>query len=213
MKKIALSLLIIIISVGLSIISYATEEDTYKVNLIADREIVNTDETIEVILSLDEINIKSGEQGIGAYQCKIEYDKEVFEFVKMESAKGWDSPMENQGVVASVRSDGKTSSEKQEIAKIVLKTKNNAKAGETQIKVSSFEASNGLNNIKTEDVSVTINVNSTNTSNKENGQNKNFNIASVSNIIKIAGFIGLVFVIALSYIVFKKRKNSLKNDK
>lgn len=168
-KKIITILSIIMIILGMSItVNAADTADTYKINLVAENKTVKQGETVTISLNISDIKIQTGEKGIGAYEGKIEYDKNVFEDLKMLGNDNWDKPTENEGGFTSVNSDGLCVKETQEIAKITLKVKNTAKVGSTTVKVTGFKASNlSPSMIPTDDTSVGITVNSA--SNSGNG--------------------------------------------
>lgn len=168
-KKNIILILIVMIILGMSItVKAANPTDTYKINLVTANSTVKQGETVTISLNVSDINIQTGEKGIGAYEGKVEYDKNVFEELKMSGNDNWDKPGENEGVFTSVNSDGICVQEAQEIAKITLKVKSNAKVGTTAIKIKEFKASNlSANMIPTDDTSVEVTVNSV--SNSGNG--------------------------------------------
>lgn len=170
-KKIITILSIIMIILGMSItVNAADTADTYKINLVAENKTVKQGETVTISLNISDIKIQTGEKGIGAYEGKIEYDKNVFEDLKMLGNDNWDKPTENEGGFTSVNSDGLCVKETQEIAKITLKVKSTAKVGSTAVKVTGFKASNlSPNMIPTNDTSVEITVNTANGSGSGSG--------------------------------------------
>lgn len=159
LRKILLILLVLVIALGLLSVVRAAEGDSYSLKLSSDKKEISAGETVNVTLTLDNVNIQSGEKGLGSYQGKISYDKDVFELVSVKGAANWDTPSENNGIITAARSDGKTVSGTQQIATVSLKAKANAKVGQTVAKVTNFEASNAVENIATSDASTSIQVN------------------------------------------------------
>lgn len=160
-NKIIILLLIVMVILGMCITTKAADTtDTYKINLTTTNKTVKQGETITIALNVSDINIQTGDKGIGSYQGKIEYDTNVFEELKMVGNDNWDKPSENDGVFTSVNSNGLCVKESQELAKITLKVKSSAKIGSTTVKITGFKASNAITSIATENTSLDITVNS-----------------------------------------------------
>ena len=161
-KKSIILILAVMVILGMSItVKAANTTDTYKINLATANTTVKQGDTITISLNVSDINIQTGDKGIGSYQGKIEYDTKVFEELKMLGNDSWDKPSENEGVFTSVNSDGICVQEAQEIAKITLKVKSTAALGKTTVKVTGFKASNAITSIPTDNTSLDITVNST----------------------------------------------------
>ena len=144
--------------------------DTYKISLMTDNNTIKQGERVTISLNISDINIQTGEKGIGAYKGDIEYDSNVFEEVKMSGNSNWDEPGENKGIFASVNSKGICVRDSQEIAKITLKAKSNAVLGNTKIKIKGFEVSSLAENmISTEDTSIDVIINSSSNSGTGSG--------------------------------------------
>lgn len=173
-NKYIIILLMIISIISISIKVSAATGDSYDIGLSADKTTLKAGETVTISLKVSNINIQSGDKGIGAYEGTLVYDTNVFENLKLSSNEDWDRPVENQGKITSVKSDGKCTNEAQELAKITLKVKANVKVGETKIQITNFSASNAVENIPTKDTSVTVKIESetTNTGN-QGGTNGN----------------------------------------
>lgn len=134
----------------------AKEVDTYKIELNSSNTTLKEGENIEITLSIKDINIQSGEKGIGAYEGKLEYDKEVFELVEIQGNENWDEPIENEGKFISVKSDGICTDEEQVLATIILKVKDNIKGDNEIVEIKDFKVSNGEISIATDDVKLKI---------------------------------------------------------
>ena len=216
-KKIMVLLLSIAIILGISMTVKAETIDSYSVNLNTNKTTLKAGETVTISLKVDNINIQSGEKGIGAYEGNIEYDSNVFEDLKMSGNDEWDKPLENNGKFTSVKSDGICTSESQEIATITLKVKANAKSGNTVVNIKNFEASNGEKNISTEDkeIKFTIendqstvnqnnNVNNNQNNNNYNASIKNGKLPYAGNSVKL--IIGISIVAIIGVVVYIKYK-------
>ena len=156
-KKIVILLLIITVILGMSI-TVKAKADSYKISLNPDKTTLKPGDTITISLNASEIDIESGDKGIGSYEGTIEYDTNIFENLKMLGNDDWERPSINGGMFTSVRADGECVSNDQELATITLTVKSDAKEGQTTIKVKDFGASNALSNIATNDVSLTVEV-------------------------------------------------------
>lgn len=158
-KKIIILILMVMVILGMNITVKAVDTaDTYKINLTAKNKTVKQGETITISLNVSDIKIQTGDKGIGAYDGKIEYDKNIFEELKMAGNDNWDKPVENEGIFTSVNSDGLCVQEAQEIAQITLKVKATAKVGSTKVKITDFKASNALTKVPTDDASIEVTV-------------------------------------------------------
>lgn len=215
-KKIIILLIIVMVILGMSITVKAADiTDTYKINLITANKTVKPGETITISLNVSDINIQTGDKGIGSYEGKIEYDTNVFEGLKMLGNDNWDKPSENDGVFTSVNSDGICVQEAQEIATITLKVKSTAKAGKSTVKITGFKASNALTSIPTEDASIDITVNTaidngsgsgtigTGTSNQTQNQiKKNTSVTTKNTPIPRTGISStLIVIVGISLII------------
>ena len=160
-KKIMILLLVLAIALGFHGVVKAAAGDSYSVRITPDKQEVSAGETVRLTVTLDNVNIQSGEKGLGSYQGKISYDTNVFELTGVEGAANWDAPAENNGTITAARTDGKAVGGTQRIAVINLKAKSTAKEGETVAKVTNFEASNAVENIPASDAQTSIKIKST----------------------------------------------------
>lgn len=153
-KKCIIILLIMIIISGINYTVKSANGDSYSLKMSADKTTLKAGDTVTISLKLDNIEIQSGEKGLGSYEGSIVYDKNIFEDLKMIGNSNWDTPFQNEGRFTSTRTDGKCVSETQEIATITLKVKSNAKEGNTTIQIKDFSASNAVENISTSNTSI-----------------------------------------------------------
>ena len=92
MKRIKLLAMITIISILCIMIApkaYAADEN-FQLQLEASSITLHPGDTFSVDIIMDNINVTSGDQGIGAYQAKIIYDTKVLELVSVTPATGWE---------------------------------------------------------------------------------------------------------------------------
>lgn len=172
MKAKRIIILLIVVSIlSMSFCVKATTGDKYDIALTADSTTLKAGDTVTLSLKVDNINIQSGEKGIGAYEGTIIYDSNIFEGIKMNSNEDWDTPTLNEGRFTSVRSDGLCTSQTQEIASITLKVKDNATSVNTKIQIKDFEASNGEENISTENKEITLKIEAKQAPNEDNKGN------------------------------------------
>ena len=173
-RKMIIVLISVILIISISIKVKAETNDSYIISMSSNNTTVKQGQTVTISLKVEDINIQSGEKGIGSYEGTIEYDKSVFETVKMSGNEEWDTPVLNEGRFTSVKTDGIVTNKSQEIGKITLKVKENAKIGSTKIEIKEFEASNGVENIATRNAEISIKVEET--EKKENNISGNNNV-------------------------------------
>ena len=121
--------------------------DSYNLKLEGEK-IVNPGNTLIITLKLTDIDIKTGENGLGSYQGKIEYDANIFENLEILSGSTeWATPYVKENKFVAERIDGKCINTDQNVAIIKLKVKEDATLGNCAIKVVNFKASNGTQTI------------------------------------------------------------------
>lgn len=178
-KKIIINLLLIIFILSISFGVNASSTDKYDIVLSANNTKVKPGDAITISLKVDNINIQSGEKGIGAYEGTLLYDSNVFEEVTIKGNDNWDTPALNEGRFTSVKSNGECTNVSQEIASITLKVKENATLGSTKIQIKDFEASNGQENITTADKDITLTIEA-----KKDNSDGNNTIVDDNNTVK-----------------------------
>ena len=163
-------------------ISFAAT-DSYSMTLIPDKQTIKAGDTISIAVKISNINIQTGEKGIGAYEATLVYDSNVFSSVQFAAASNWDSPTYNisNGKFASVRSDATCSNESQNVAIIKLTVKDSVSAQNTTISLKNISCSNGESTISTKDISTTLNISSSSSSNNSNNSNNTNNNNNPSN--------------------------------
>lgn len=123
---------------------YAANEDIFTIKLETDTTQIKQGETVTVNLYIDNINVSSGEEGIGAFTAKLEYDTNIFENITSSGSDKWDNPsIQESGVMAGVKSDGMVTSTRQLVGTIKLKVKEDATIGSTTIKILDLQGANG----------------------------------------------------------------------
>lgn len=232
MKKIISSLIIIMIIGMFSTISEAVD-NSYEIHVTTNKEEVITNEKFDVTLTLDNINILTGQQGIGAYNAKIDYDNTDLEIVEIKGLGNWETPVENEGEIVATTKDGECVNTKQDIAVITFVAKTEAVNVVSPIKIINFEASDTENTTGTEDREVKININvksegtkpgnTQGNGDKNNNQQINQNEKKDNSIIKIplpftgrtvninwVGILLILIIIAviLSIIIKAKKRES-----
>lgn len=170
--KIATMLMIGIIIIFSSKVN-ATSSDSYKAGISVNKSTIVQGDDIEVVMSLKDLNVTTGDKGLGAYQATLEYDKSIFEYVGIKGLNSWDTPIYNDGTFATTTSTGEAIKKAEEVAKITLKAKTNLTQGETTIKLTNITASTGTNTVATANVSKTIKVGQGQNNNQNNTENNN----------------------------------------
>lgn len=101
-------------------------------------------------MSLDEVDFAGA--GMNVIIFDLEYDQEIFELVQEEDItmkNGWSDLTYNEqnGMILLIREDF-TKNSGEEIVEIKLTPKENAKSGETQIKITDIQATNSQNDLE-----------------------------------------------------------------
>ena len=159
MKKIKSIMLIAIIFIVFTILiqkTYAADE-SFKLELEASSTTLNPGDSFSVNIIINDINVTTGDQGIGAYQAKITYDKSVLELVGVTQATGWEV-LENEGNIVVNTSNAEVVKEKTHTATINFKVLDNVAAGDTTISLESIKGSSGTTTIDGTTISSKINI-------------------------------------------------------
>ncbi len=132
--------------------------DSFKTTLSVDNSQAKRGESIKVTIALKDIAIESGEKGIGAYTAKLDFDSSVLEYVSTNGTDKWEAPIYQETRIAGNTIDGEVIKTAQNIATITFKVKENAKLGETTIKLTNFSGSTAGSDVVANDSSVKITV-------------------------------------------------------
>ena len=144
--------------IAIIIIANYVAASSYKMEIKSNTQETKKGETITINVELTDY--KDIKNGLQAYQGQIEYDTNIFEKIEpdqIELKNGWTSLQYNEENNAFVAIH-KTGSLENEIISISLKVKENAKVGETTIKVKGFVASEGKEDINTDESETKINM-------------------------------------------------------
>lgn len=175
MKKISI-IVIVFISILMPNIVFAS--NYFQIGLTADKIEVRESETVTISLSLENLNVTTGEQGIGSYLAKIEYDTEIFENVVFSGNTNWEGSMAN-GNITGVTVDGRVVKQPETIATLSLTVKRGALLGNTTVTISNFVGSDAVNDILTNSKSIEIIV--IKEDNNQKHDDLNINDASIEN--------------------------------
>ncbi len=147
--------------------------DSFKTTLSVDNSQVKRGENITVTIALNDIQIESGEKGIGAYTANIDFDHSVLEYVSTKGTDKWEAPFYQDEQITGNTNDAEVVKTPQSIGTITFKVKDNAKLGETTIKLANFSGSIVSADISANDSSVKFTVidNNTSSGNENNGSN------------------------------------------
>lgn len=171
-KIIALSLILVIVT----LISNVYAVSTCKVDLKTGRSEYNKNDEIIVSVELSDIQ---DEKGIIAIGGTLEYDKNSLELVKMEAQGDWTKPSYNEENGKFVTDRDKNYATKDEtVFNIIFKVKEESKKDIT-ISLKDISASNGKEDIKTDNVSKVITIkNSTVPDTKPGDNNEGNNVGN-----------------------------------
>ena len=156
MKRIRAKIILIILLL-ISICNNSQAAGKCKVSLEPNEVQVKKDQ--ELIINVNISNIQA-EHGIIAMTAKIEYDKNSFEFVRVEG-RNWTTPFFNEenGKLAVDRNDYATQDET--MFSIIFKVKEGSNVNKT-ITLKNIVASNGLEDIQVSNVSTTVKIENNN---------------------------------------------------
>ena len=154
MKKITKIIPLMIIIMLLMTISVFAADFSINANL----EKNNKEYTLRISLG-DLVNKGTG---ITGFICDLEYDREVFETVKLEditAKNGWEDLTYNpdNGAILVLRIDS-TNQIGEDILEIKLHEKENAKSGETEIKITNVQATNSESDLEADEKIVSLKI-------------------------------------------------------
>lgn len=169
-----------ILSIVLAIVLLLTTNvyaagDSFTATLKANNSNLKREDTVIVTIGLEDINVESGDKGIGAYTANIEFDPNVLEYVSTKGTDNWEKPRYTDGIFLGETVDGEVVKEPQTIGTITFKVKKDAKLGETTIELKDFYGTTAENDVlaKTEPIKLTIVDNSENNNSGDNNGNNN----------------------------------------
>ena len=144
MKQISKISILMIITIFLMTINVFAAE--FSVGIKMDKQ----DKEYTIKISLEDLMQVTN--GINAFVCDLEYDREIFETVKQQDItvqNGWGDLTFNEknGAMITLRNDF-TKQTGQEILEIKLIQKSNAKSGNTEIKITNIQASDSQNDLE-----------------------------------------------------------------
>ena len=198
-RKIGILIFIIIMILGISNYSQAS---SFNLDISADKTEIEAGEEAEINIKLT--NIDMGEKGINVVEGTLEYDKDVIENIQFEGIDEWKRTYNNEEgklkgkFLLDKMSEG--IKEEESISSIKLKIKEDAKQGETQIKIKDIKSNDGESLVDTEDKVITLKISNTN----EEKQN----VKTGDNILLVVGLV--IAVIMLNVIITIVRKKNKK---
>ena len=194
-RKIGILIFIIIMILGISNYSQAS---SFNLDISADKTEIEAGEETEINVKLT--NIDMGEKGINVVEGTLEYDKDFIENIQLEGINEWkkiynteDGKLKGKFLFDKMNEGIK---EEESIGTIKVKIKEDAKQGETQIKIKDIKSNDGENLVDTEDKVITLKISNTN-------QNKD-NVKTGDNILLVVGIV--IAVIMINVIITKVRK-------
>lgn len=166
MKRIKLLAMITIISILCIMIapkSYAADE-SFELQLEASSTTLHPGDNFSVNIIIDNMNVTSGDQGIGAYQAKIIYDTNALELVNVTPATGWEV-LQNEGNMVANTSNAEVVKERTHTATINFKVLDDVTLGDTTISLESIQGSSGTTTIEGTGISEVVSIEEENTDN------------------------------------------------
>ena len=190
-RKIGVLIFIIVMIIGIANYSQAS---SFNLDISADKTEIEAGEEIEINVKLT--NIDMGEKGINIVEGTLEYDKDFIESIQLEGINEWKKVYNSEKgkFVFDKMSEG--IKEEESISSIKIKIKENAKQGETQIKIKDIKSNDGENLVGTGDKVITLKISNINKE-KEN-------VRTGDNILLVLGLI--IAIIMINVIITKVRK-------
>ena len=132
--------------------------DSFKTSLSTNHSTLKRGEEVIVTIALSDIAIESGDKGIGAYTARIDFDSSVLEYVDTNGTDKWEAPFYQDALLVGNSDNGEVAKNAENIGTITFKVKEDAKLGETTIKLTNFSGSTGENDVVAEDSTITITI-------------------------------------------------------
>lgn len=149
--------------------------DSFKTSLTVDNSQVKRGDTFTVTISLSDILIESGEKGIGAYTAKLDFDSSCLEYVSTDGTDKWEAPFYQDKLIIGTTNDGLVVNTSQSIGSITFKVKEDAKLGETTIKLVNFYGSTAENDVYADDSSINVTIMDKQSGDENQGDSSNPN--------------------------------------
>lgn len=203
MKK--LVSMIIMLFIIMTMVSYTSAaSNTYSVNMYLENTEYKQGDTIYIPVKIQDIDI---DQGVVSFSTIINYDKNIFETVRLEKADEWLEPTLVEDMIHSTRESMQPAKEDQEIMTLVLKVKDYAKLGETQIELSGFEVSDTENTIENDGAAVSVEIVQGNNLQSQEQQIQNEKPKANIQVPLIIGVtVTLIIILLIVYYVDKKKE-------
>ena len=179
-KNIGIKKIVSILLISLLIITtnvYAAN-DSFETTLKASSSQLKAEDNVTITIGLNNIEIESGEKGIGAYTGNIKFDSSVLEYVSTNGTDKWEAPVYEDGLIVGNTKDGEVVNTAQNIGTITFKVKKDARIGETTITLENFSGSTAETDVETSNKSIKIeiiNSNNDDNTNNDTGNNDNDN--------------------------------------
>lgn len=154
MKKIKIIFFICMIVILMVGTSYGAS-NTYQIKMNLTQDKVVMGETISIPVTIENIDM---ENGVVALSAILWYDKDIWEEPVISSASNWTTPIVVEDLIQTTTSNMQPVKENQEIMIITFKVKEDVPIGQTEIRLSNFEASDGETTIYSDATSVKINI-------------------------------------------------------
>lgn len=206
MKKL-ICMIIIVLTIIMSIFSYSLAvSNTYSVNMYLENTQYKQGDTVYIPIKLEDIDI---EKGIVGFDTIIEYDEDVFETVGFQKTNQWQVPTLVEKLIHGTTESMQAVEGNQEIMTLVLKVKNYAKLGETEIELSKFNVSDTETTIANDGAAVSVEILEGEKSQEEvvpqiQNEKPDFDI-QVSLIVGVTTL--LIIILLIVYFIDKNKKH------
>lgn len=182
MKKIRLISLITILCTIFLLSTTVYAAESFELQIVSSSASLNPGDTFTVDIVLDNMNVTSGDQGIGAYSARITYDTTILELVSVQQATGWEV-MENENNLVALTNDGEVVKDRTVTATATFKVMDDAVFGDTTISLENISGSSGVATIAGTPVSKTITIEEKNEDNEDGNTTGGDNTAGDNNTV------------------------------
>lgn len=164
-KIIKMFFLLIIVSLTMVNISNAVEYGA-NMKLNVNKTSVQVNDTITLTLALQSV---TNTNGVSTVHAKIEYDKDVLEYVSCEAVDSWSAPVYNSETQEFVTERADVMEPTGDIIKIIFKVISEPSDEKTTVSITEFDVADTENEITVDEVSVDLTIEKKETeSNKPN---------------------------------------------
>ena len=177
-KKIISTLLILTMLLGINIIKSNATTDVCKIIIVPKTTNVKSGDTVDFEIKMSNV---TDTNGLAGYAAKISFDTNVFTYSKILGCGEWETPIYNEGYIATTVASGKGQTANQTIAILTLRVNEGVTSENSKVSVSEMTTSNGIKTFDISSAETTVKITNNNTNNNANNNNANNNNTNNNN--------------------------------